>query len=61
MMEIISATPIIDALKELKFSRPAWTQKMLDKFIDEAKKQCNQYEGDGTFNHIINDVFDKEE
>jgi len=51
--------PIIKVLQELKFSRPAWTQRMLDEFIGEAIKQCNQYEGDGTFNHIVDDVFNK--
>lgn len=56
-----SNIPIIDVLKELKFSRPAWTQKMLDGFIVEAEKQCFQYEGDGTLNHIVNDVWSKGE
>ena len=53
-------TPILEVLRELKFSRPAWTQRMLDSFITEAQKQCNQYEGDGTLNHIVNEVFDKD-
>ena len=51
--------PIIDVLKELKFSRPMWTQKMIDIFIIDAEKQCLQYEGDGTFSRIVNDVWEK--
>lgn len=57
---ITPKTPIIEALKELKFSRPAWTQKLLDEFIEEADRRCFKFEGDGTFNHIIDEVFDKE-
>lgn len=54
-----SNIPIVDVLKELKFSRPRWTQIMLDGFIEEAAKQCFRNGGDGTFNHIVYDVFDK--
>jgi len=60
-MTIDASTPIINVLKELKFNRPAWTQRMLDEFIKIAEKKCFEYESDGTFNHIINDVFNKAE
>jgi len=56
-----SNIPIVDALKELKFSRPAWTQRMLDAFVVEAEKQCFQYESDGTFNHLVDDVWGKDD
>ena len=51
--------PIVDALMDMRFGRPAWTQRMLTKFIEEAKKESFKYEGDGTFNHLIKEVWEK--
>ena len=52
-MNLTADTPIIKCLQELKFSRPAWTQKMLDAFIKIAKQKCLEHESDGTFNNMI--------
>lgn len=50
---------IVEVLKDLRFGRPAWCQKMLTRFIKEAEQESFKYEGDGTFNHMVNDVFNK--
>lgn len=54
-----SNIPIVHALRELKFGRPAWVQKMMIKFIEEAFKQCEANKSDGTFNDIVDKVWER--
>ena len=54
-----SNIPIVYVLRELKFGRPAWVQIMLDVFIEIAIKKCSKNNNDGTFNAIVDKVFEK--
>ena len=55
-----SNIPIVYALRELKFGRPAWTQKMLLDFVEIAIEKCGKNNSDGTFNAIVDKVWEKD-
>ena len=52
-MLISPKIPILDAIEQLKFSRPRWTQEPLEKFFIELQLGVIENKNDGTFNFLF--------